>query len=131
MASSPQTELKATEAAADASLARTLAPEEIRPGDYVTLLHIVAEVPSYYWFTESWNLPPDQPVRIRFTAATDGVPLKVESLCLPFVLVKNASGDRTTLDVRKCQLARLDRQYAKRAWKAYRKTPSHKSEPRC
>jgi hypothetical protein len=27
-----------------------------------------------------------------------------------------------TLDVRKCQLARLDRDYARLAWKAYKKT---------
>jgi hypothetical protein len=127
LASSQQKVANANESAAGATLAKALAPEEIRAGDYVTLLHIVAEVPSFFWFSECWNLPPNQPVRIRFTSATDGAPLKVESLCLPFVLVKNAAGDKTTLDVRKCQLARLDRTYAKQAWKAYKK-PRNRSE---
>jgi hypothetical protein len=121
MASSPQTQTKANHAAAEATLAKTLAPEEIRVGDYVTPLHVVAEVPSWYWFSESWNLPVDEPVRIRFTSPSEGLPLKVKSLCLPFVLVKQASGERLTLDLRKCQLARLNRRYSKSAWKAYKK----------
>ena len=121
MASSQQTRTKATQAAANATLAKTLAPEEIRVGDYVTPLHMVAEVPSYYWFSECWNMPVDQPVRIRFTCGSDGTPLKVTSICLPFVLVKQARGTETTLDLRKCQLARLDCRHARRAWKALKK----------
>jgi len=121
MASSQETRTKATHAAAEATLAKALAPEEIRRGDFVTPLHHIAEVPSFFWFTESWTLPVDQPVRIRYTSQSDGLPLKVKSLCLPFVLVKMASGERRTLDVRTCQLARLDRGYAKRAWKSYKK----------
>jgi hypothetical protein len=121
MASSPQTQTKATQAAAKATLAKTLAPEEIVAGDFVTPLYMIAEVPSYYWFSESWNLPADKPVRIRFTCGSDGTPLKVTSVCLPFVLVKQAGGTETTLDLRKCQLARLNRRHAKRAWKALKK----------
>jgi hypothetical protein len=82
---------------------------------------VVAEVPSWYWFCESWNLPIDEPVRIRFTSPSDGLPLKVKSVCLPFVHVKQAAGTQITLDLRKCQLARLDRRYAKRVWKAIKK----------
>lgn len=130
MASSTKKGSNTTQAAAKATLAKTLAPEEICPGDFVTLLHIIAEVPSFYWLSESWTLPVDQPVRIRFTSPSDGLPLKVTSLCLPFVLVKQVSGEQGTLDVRKCQLARLNRRYAKRAWKSYkraRKRSAHAS----
>jgi hypothetical protein len=121
MASSQETRSKATQAAAEATLAKALAPEEVRVGDYVTPLHVVAEVPSYFWFTEGWNLPADEPVRIRLMSYSDGVPMKVKSICLPFVLVKQASGRGATLDLRKCQLARLDREFARRAWRAYKK----------
>ena len=107
--------------AAEATLAKALAPEDIRAGDFVTPLFVIAEVPSYWWFGDEWTLPRDQPVRIRFTSACDGAPLKVQSVCLPFVLVKTPAGDRGTLDLRKCQLARLDKSHAKRAWKAYKK----------
>jgi hypothetical protein len=122
MASSSQTQTKATRSAAEATLAKSLAPEEVRPGDFVTPLHVVAEIPSWYWFCESWNLPVDEPVRIRFTSSGDSLPLKVTSVCLPFILVKNANGECKTLDLRNHQLARLDRQYAKRAWKAHKKS---------
>jgi hypothetical protein len=121
MASSQETRSEATQSAAEATLAKALAPEEVRPGDFVTPLSVVAEVPSWFWFCEGWNLPVNEPVRIRFISPAEGVPMKVKSLCLPFVLVKQASGQSATLDLRKCQLARLDRSFARRAWKAYRK----------
>lgn len=122
MASSISTQTSAREVAAKATLAKPLAPEELRVGDFVTPLHMVAEVPSFYWLSECWNLPADQPVRIRFTCGSDGAPLKVKSICLPFVLAKQAAGAEITLDLRKCQLARLDRRHAKRAWKAFKKS---------
>jgi hypothetical protein len=121
MASSQETRTEATHAAAETTLAKALAPEEIRLGDFVTPLHVVAEVPSYFWFTEGWNLPADEPVRIRLISYSDGLPMKVKSICLPFVLVKHANGQGATVDLRKCQLARLDREFARRAWKAYKK----------
>jgi hypothetical protein len=127
MASSQETRTEATRSAAEATLAKALAPEEIRVGDFVTPLHVVAEVPSYFWFTEAWNLPADEPVRIRLMSYSDGLPMKVKSICLPFVLVKQASGQGATLDLRKCQLARLDRDYAKRAWRAYVKVAKKQS----
>jgi hypothetical protein len=121
MASSQKTALETNRSAASqATLARSLAPEDIRPGDYVTPLHLLAEVPSYWWCDDDWSLPRDRPVYIRFITNCDGAPLRVKSVCLPFVLVKQPSGQSLTVDLRKCQLARLDRQYARRAWKAYK-----------
>ena len=102
------------------TLARTLAPEDIRPGDYVTPLCMLAEVPSYWWCADEWSLPRDRPVYIRYITNCDGAPLRVKSVCLPFVLVKQPSGQSLTIDLRKCRLARLERQYARRAWKAYK-----------
>ena len=121
MASSPETRCKFA-TAAEATLAKVLAPEEVRTGDFVTPLFVIAEVPSFWWQGEEWNLPHDQPVRIRLTPTCGGVPLKVNSVCLPFVLAKSPAGDRSTLDLRNCQLARLDRLHAKLAWKAYKKS---------
>lgn len=121
MASSAQTRSKAARKAAEATLARSLAPEEIYPGDYVTPRHVIAEMPSWFWFCESWNLPVEEPIRVRFMSPDGGVPLHVKSVCLPFVLVKTAAGEQLTVDTRKIRLARLDRHFAKRAWKSYKK----------
>src|SRR5215210_4704821 len=127
MASSRQTECKST-AAANATLAKALAPEDIRPGDFVTPLFTITELPSFWWSGESWNLPHDQPVRIRLTYNCDGMPVRVKSVCLPFVLTKSPAGEQSTIDLRKCHVARLDRVYAKRAWKAYRKTAARRKK---
>ena len=122
MASSQKTKPNTNAAAADATLAKALAPEDIRPGDYVTPLHVIAEVPSYWWCDDDWSAPREEPVRMRFTTSCDGAPLRVQSLCLPFVLLKHPAGQAVTLDLRKCQLARLHRGFARRAWKAVKKS---------
>ena len=113
MASSRQIECTST-AAAEATLAKALAPEDVRPGDFVTPLFVITEMPSFWWNGGCWNLPHDQPVRIRLTYNCDGMPMRVKSVCLPFVLAKSPAGEQNTIDLRKCQIARLDQGYAKR-----------------
>jgi hypothetical protein len=129
MASSRQTEYTSS-AVAEATLAKALAPEDIRPGDFVTPLFTTAEVLSFWWNGGAWNLPPDQPVRVRMTYNCDGMPMRVKAVCLPFVLTKNPAGEQSSLDLRKCQIARLDGRFAKRAWKAYkRKSAADRTNP--
>src|SRR5262245_48461633 len=99
MASSRQTECTST-APAEATLAKALAPADIRPGDFVTPLFVITELPSYWWNC-TWDLPHDEPVRMRLTYNCDGIPLRVKSLCLPFVLTKSPVGEQSTIDLRK------------------------------
>jgi hypothetical protein len=106
----------------ESALAKPLAPEDVRCGDFVAVLHVISEVPSYFWAGESFRLPHDELVRIQHIPDDAGLPLKVKSVCLPFVFVKNATGERKTLDLRRCKVARLDRTYAKTTWKACRKS---------
>ena len=87
----------------------------------VLALHEIAELPSFYWCADAALHPRDELVRIRYIPTCEAVPLKVKSVCLPFVLVKSPRGERQTLDLRKCRLARLDPAYAAVAWKAYKK----------
>ncbi len=122
MASSQIISANTNQRASAATLAKALAPEDIRPGDYVSPLHLVCEAPSYWWRDENWNLPRDEPVRIRYITNCDGAPLRVKSVCLPFVLVKQPGGKSLSLDVRKCQFARLHEKYARCAWKAFKKS---------
>ncbi|TWT76818.1 hypothetical protein Pla123a_22410 [Posidoniimonas polymericola] len=102
------------------TLAKTLAPEELRVGEYVAVLNEVVEVGSFCWNADPSLLPPDQPVRIVIRSQEPGTPLRVRSICLPFVLVKRPCGQHRTLDVRGCQLVRLDRVYARAARDACR-----------
>jgi hypothetical protein len=108
------------EVARGGSLAKPLAPEEIRVGDFVTPLHMFYDFPSFFWNDCAIGRR-DETVRICTIPESGGVPLKVKSICLPFVLAKYASGERQTLDVRKVRLARLDPDFAKAAWKLCKK----------
>ena len=108
------------------TLARVLAPEDVRPGDYVALLEEIYELPSYWWRTDSVLESRDELVRIRMIPTQENLPLKVKSVCLPFVLAKKPTGERQTLDLRRCRLARLDDRYAASAWKAYKANSSTK-----
>jgi hypothetical protein len=98
-----------------------LGPEDVRAGDYVALLHVVHELPSFWWCDGIATVRPDEPVRIPFVPRNGGVPLRVRSVCLPFILVKAPSGELRNLDVRRYRLARLDRAHALAAWKARKK----------
>jgi hypothetical protein len=115
---------------ADSTLARALAPEDIRPGDYIALLHEIYELPSFYWCADAALMPVERPVRIRYVPHEDQVPLRVMHVCLPFVLVDSPQGTCRTIDLRLRQLARLDRAFAKAAWKAYKRKPRHRAKCR-
>ena len=113
-------------------MAKILAPEDIRRGDYVTLMHVVWEIPSFFWSADASLLPPDQPVRIHFVHLEGGMPLKVKSVCLPFVLAKHPLGGIRMLDLRRQKLARLDTNFATAAWKALKKTGrKQRDRPTC
>jgi hypothetical protein len=117
-------------AGASSTLAKPLAPEEVHPGDFVTVLYITYELPSFLWCADSFRIPHDEPVRLQFLPEDGGAPLKVRAVCLPFVLVKTSANQHRTLDLRKCRIARLDPEFAKTAWKAGKKKQMRTS-PTC
>jgi hypothetical protein len=127
MGHSDSQQLEPATTSAEATLAKPLAPEDVRPGDFVAVLHEIAELPSFYWCADAGFHPRDELVRIRYIPSSEALPLKVKSVCLPFVLVKAPRGERRTLDLRKCRLARLDRAYASNAWQLYKKAIKKRS----
>ena len=114
----------------EATLAKALAPEDIRPGDFVTPLFVIAEVPSYWWFggrlepaaRSAGAHSPHAAMRRRAAESAIGLP----------AVRARENGRRASersIDLRKCQLARLDQRYAKRAWKAYKKAHATRQPP--
>ena len=112
----------------DTDLAKSLAAEDIRRGDVVAILDTVYELPSFLWNSEPHLLAPQEPVRVRLCGSGVGKPLKVKSICLPYVLVKLPNGRHGTLDTRRHRLVRLSDGYAKMAWKQYRKSRKKKNK---
>jgi hypothetical protein len=118
----PESNTDSSAQSAESQIAKVLAPEDLRVGDYVALLHVVREVPSFWWCDGIRAIGPNEPVRIAFMLNNGGVPYRVRSVCLPFVLVKTPSGRSRNLDVRRHRLARLNRAHALAAWKACKKS---------
>jgi len=105
----------------EGELAKILGAEDIQRGDMVAILDVMHEYPSFLWNDDPHVLPPQEPICVRWRTQHTRVPLKVKAVCLPYVLVKTPKGRHKTLDVRQCRLVRLNRFYAKKAWKQFRK----------
>lgn len=99
----------------DTTLAKPLAPEDVRPGDFVAVLD-----EEYQWPASAWYCDPpahaDKVIYVRLRPREVSAPLEVIDACLPFVFVKPPKGNGQTLDLRAVRLARLNRDYARRVW---------------
>jgi hypothetical protein len=96
-----------------------VAPEDLRCGDFIAVLNVILELPSFLW-CDSMAADSERMVRVRCFAWEGGMPLKVMEICLPFVLVKSPSGMFQSIDVRQVELVRLNKRYAKTTWHALR-----------
>ncbi|MEO1237658.1 MAG: hypothetical protein AAFX76_12800 [Planctomycetota bacterium] len=95
--------------------ARPVAPEDLRVGDGVT----VSQATTQLLATDD-PPPGDDRHRIltaRYIPGDAGQPLRVEAVCLPFVLVSGPDKACRTLDLRRHHLARLDDAYTRRAFR--------------
>ena len=101
----------------ETTVAARISGEDIKKGDFVSLLNEVIELPSYLWCCSADSLTPEEPVQFRYKARDAGKPLKVVSICLPFVYAMNNEKRLLTIDTRSKQLVRLDRKCARKVWK--------------
>lgn len=116
--------------ACQSELAKTLAAEDIRCGDVVAVLDLIQELPSFLWTAEPSVLPPGELVRLHCRNPEAGRPLRVEAVCLPYLLVSTPAGRPKTLDVRQCRLVRLSEVYARKVWKRLRKAHKRRARQR-
>ncbi|GAB5403221.1 MAG: hypothetical protein Aurels2KO_14520 [Aureliella sp.] len=91
------------------SLAASLAPEDVKIGDFIAPLTRTYELPSYLW-NDAYTT---HVVRLQMTAHDAGCPMKVKAVCLPFVHVSLGKKKRQIIDVRTTQIARVDERYAR------------------
>ncbi|WP_437229698.1 hypothetical protein SH661x_001578 [Planctomicrobium sp. SH661] len=103
------------------TLARPLAPEEVRCGQYVTILDEIVEWPSFMWCNAEAAGRPQDLIRMKIKSSEGGIPLRVKSICLPFVSVQTHLQQIQVLDLRRVQLVRLSREFGKSVWKALAK----------
>ena len=103
-----------TQIRAEGAAIRRLAPEDLAPGLYVSVMR--ARVSRPWWIEdEAWKGESTRVVEPSYT----GLPLRVVGVCLPFVLVEKPDGRHWTLDVRRHELARFSTRYGSEAFKRY------------
>ena len=56
----------------DSKVAKLLAPEEVRVGDFVAVMQVMYELPSFYWCADAMLVPHDKPVRLQFLCQESG-----------------------------------------------------------
>jgi len=96
------------------SATRSVAAEDLRPGDYLALTHatyqLVPEGPA------GWGADLD-PQTIRMIPNEAGEAFRVLAVCLPFVLTRSSAGFDRTLDLRRHEVRRLDTAFGKQAFR--------------
>ncbi len=101
----------------DTLVTRLIAPEDVLPGMYVTVLLEEREAclaPSSHSDAESREVTVS---RYAYRPADAGVPRHVVGVCLPFVLTVRPEGTHETLNVRCQRLARLTDRYGGEAFR--------------
>lgn len=111
------------------SVAALVAPEDLRRGDFVTVLSEIVELPSFLW-CEMLATDRSELVRLRRLPTDDRAPMKVKAICLPFIFVKLPKGQFRTIDIRLTSLVRLEKNYARTVWKTL-KPPATKRRTTC
>ncbi len=101
----------------ESRVARRLAGEDVRQGQFVSVLYETVGFPSFFWCGDSAVAARSELVHIRRHSPWGGVPLKVKAVCLPFVFVKPPTGKSFPIDVRQSELVHLPQQYGELVWK--------------
>ena len=94
---------------------RPAGPEDIRQGHYITVSR--ATMQTVGPACDSGPVRP-QIHRLTYLPPHAGYPMRVISVCLPFVLVEAPDGSKGTLDLRQVEIVRLPRKYGQAAFDA-------------
>ena len=95
---------------------RPVAPEDLRPGMYLTVMRETLEFVPMMAFVD-----PNAEATVRSVtvdACAAGEPVRVEEVCLPFVLVTDKRGASRVLDLRCVHVARVAKRFARAVFDA-------------
>jgi len=110
-------------AGTETTVAATIYGEDVGCGDFVALLNVTWELPSYLWNSCDALLPSHELIRLKVIPSEAGQPLKVFAVCLPFIYARTARGEMKTIDLRRVQIVRLNCASAKLVWNELKHGP--------
>ena len=103
------------------TISKPLAPEDIQPEMYVAALFVCTEYLPGMWCDDGEPWKRREVKTARWLPCREaGLPLRVVTVCLPFVLVEKPCGTHESVDVRRVRLARLSDRYGRKASKRLR-----------
>lgn len=93
---------------------RTVAPEDLRGGQYIAITRMMIQlIPP---MCDPQLTPEPQTVRLWGIPPFAGQPMRIVSVCLPFVLVEGVDRQCRTLDLRRMEVVRLPKKYGRAAF---------------
>jgi hypothetical protein len=98
---------------------RPVAPEDLAPGMYICALAAAANAwPDIDCAREGATV---RAARVVYIPQDGGVPVRVRSVCLPFVLAETFDGRAQVLDIRMLRIARVRKKHARAVFAALQK----------
>lgn len=116
-----KTDLDTTEHHA-ASIARSVAPEDIQPDDYLVVLSQLRELFPFWALCDApWQKI--ELIHLQCLPEADAAPVRVVEICLPSLLVRDKDGKHSVVDTRQFRFARLSQRFGRKAFKRLRRLP--------
>lgn len=97
---------------------RRFVVDDLRRGSYIVILHEVVEIPGWLIGGPRWDAEPSGMLRLEWTQS-EGIPLKVRDVCLPYLLTREWHGKPRMVDTRMVHLGIVNPRYAQKVWKAH------------
>ena len=102
-------------------VSKRIHPEDLNVGDHVAVTETIHQLPTYCWCgLDAYQHPPDELIRLTVRPQDGHQPLKIKSICLPWVLCKTIDGKHIVHDLRQTQLSRLDPGFVAAVHKSYK-----------
>ncbi len=105
---------------------RVLAADDVSVGDYLVVMNVTLQIPSFYWSLDYQVSSRTELVHLSYMPGDCGSPLEVIAVCLPFLLVETFDGTRQTKDLRQCRVARVSPEFASKVRKSLAKNKKRK-----
>jgi hypothetical protein len=107
--------------------AKPVAPEDIRPGQYVIITHMVFEGLPHTYLQEPPGTRPIELLRVAFMSQ-HCTPMRVVDVCLPVIVIKAWDGEQNVIDARRVRLARVPLRFGRDTMARLRAKPKKRDK---